>query len=655
MKKLLALGFLSFYFANSFLLPAHAKQPNQAGSSLACKKVDLLDIVVFPTAPLPNSERKRLWGERQAEIAIEFFRADRPDRASEINDKIASELGLSPGDRAALATIQNLEAGKSAIVLLPSIENPSRYAKAFSVQLEKLPLQPRREWVLKAVEELANYDSSLQTQKISWLLDLAVEYQKIGNQTEVLNLLEKARSRLEKAPVRAWIKVAEGYRKVGKLDIARSLLAPLPDQIKATSFNQVDGGAENFANLGHQLIRLGQTQQGLVYIAEAEKLLQQKIYSRNQIAPLFQAYAAAGQSSKAIELIRSLNKYEATYAYANLAKYGAEIGDERLAQQGLRLIRTEWMVNSTSSEVVGLFAKAGKFEAAQRIAMAMTQGLERLDALAAIVYTASQSNQPELSQKLVAEMRQVRSSALPDNNIIQVIDALIEAGDRTYARQLLKALDQTKNRFALAKRYTQIEDFETANQLLDAEHEFQKSHKTPLLPQFRNLIEPFLPILPLSRSPLQEFFDAALTEPLPVRQSVPPILTPKVKQSQKHPSTQQKDSSDRIILREMFANSYAAARNFAKASSSIVEIPDQYCYLKIRTWNNLMREAVKAGELKMALDALQKSDRLSKRAKLENSEFLRSQLVAIARLYSQRNQLKEAAQLLEFALLEVKL
>jgi hypothetical protein len=223
----------------------------------------------------------------------------------------------------------------------------------------------------------------------------------------------------------------------------------------------------------------------------------------------------------------------------------------------------------------------------------------------------------------------------------------------------LKELDHTKKRFELAKRYAQIEDFKTATQLLDAEHEFQKSRKTPLLPQVRGRIEPLVPTV-FERSALQEFFAAVTRESLPVREVIPPIPAPKVKQSQKllltnSVSSQPKQQEeDQTSLLGMFANSYAAARSFSKASSFIVEIPDQYCNLKIRAWDNLMREAIKAGELETALDALQKSDRLSKRANLENPEFVRKQLVAIAKLYSQRNQPKEAAQLLEFALLTLK-
>lgn len=646
MTKSVTIGFLSLYLVTSIGIPASAEQP-------ACKDVDSINSIALPTHPI---DRERTWATRQAEIAIEFLRANRPARSSELNRQIQSRLKLSPADKAVLETIQNLEAGKNANSLLPFITNPSLYANSFSLQLQRLPLHARKEWILAAVEQWSDRDPAFQIQTINWILDLADSYQQANNQTETLNLLKKARSHLDKAPARAWINVATAYRKAGQPEIARSLLASVPDRITASSQRQIDRGTRDWLDLGHQLARSGQAQQGLVYIAQAEHLFQRhksRLNSQEFTRSLALAYAAAGQSSKGLQLVGTLRKYDASLGYFELAKQAAELGDEKFAQQALSLIREAWNVRDSVSQVAEIFAKARKFEAARHIANSATYGLDKLQALAAIAHIASQANQSAVSQQIIQEISQIRSSDLPDNNIIQVIDALIEVGDRTLAQALLKSLNSNQNRFNLASKYIKIEDFATARRLLNAEYEVQKNQYNLT----RLNINPFPTPVPrfVPRSPLEEFFSAA--QYIPVTKD-PPLRT---KQTRKSPLkispislSQANRQSDRIAVLAAFANSYASARDFTTAYTLMAEIPDTNCTHKIRAWNHLITEAMKAGRLALAFDALQNSDRLSKRANLKNSEFVRSNLVAIAKLYSQANQPQEALLLLESALVRLQ-
>ncbi len=619
----------------------------------------------LPISPEFEQQIRAMW---QAEIAIEFLRANRPDRLEQINETIRFQMKLSPESVTVLRLLQNLAVEKTndAIALVPSIQSSWLNSPALALQLLELPLNDRTQWVLKVIETMPESSTYLELEKTDWLLNLAAQHQEADNPKQALALLEKARSRTGKTRIVTLIRLAEAYRKSGKPDIARSILDTVPARIE-TEVRSLDGSNSvkifNLVNLGHQLALLGRSQKALSYLTQAEILLRKSpdpIY-QSHIQLLALGYAAANRSTKAFEVIKLLQPNQADLAYALVAKQAAELGNDRFTIQAIQRIRPEstkaWSFDRQSltvlPEIVEFYAKAGKFDLAQQVTASIQSPLFRIKSLATIVNYADRANQASLSNRIVAQMLQIASKSRSGTPEFEVANHLVKAGAVNRVRQLLNqvSLKDLKSQFAIAYLYARVGDFQTANQRLDAINVDRAAADlvaSPTLNQYESHFE----LAPLSPSSgLGSFFSSARFAPSPSAIPAPqqkqfdkPVPIPSAKPS---PATV---TANRFEILGALAKHYAITQNFQKANALIEQIPNQYCTFKSDVLAQVTKSAIAANQLEIALDALQKSDRLNQRASQPDPNFIRMQLIAIAKRYSQRNQFKEAALLLESAL-----
>ncbi|MGG6263054.1 tetratricopeptide repeat protein [Leptolyngbya sp. AN03gr2] len=617
-------------------------------------------VTRLPISPEFEQQIRAIW---QAEIAIEFLRANRPDRLDQINDTIRLQMKLSPEALTTLKLLQNLAVGRTndAIALFPRVEPSWISSPAVSLQLLELPLKDRTQWVLKVLETMPESSSYLELEKTDWLLNLVAQHQEANHQKQALELLEKARLRTGKIRTVTLIRVAEAYRKLGKPDIARSILDTVPARIEAEA-RSLDDSAKIFSlvNLGHQLALLGQSQKSLSYLTQAETLLRKSPTSiyQSSVQLLALGYAASGRSTKAFEVTKLLQPNQIDLAHALVAKQAAELGDDRLAIQAIQRIRPEatkaWSFDrqplTVLPEIVEFYAKAGKFDLAQQVTASIQAPLFRLKSLATIVKYADRANQSTIANRIVTQMLQ--SASKSNTSMFEVADHLIKAGAVNRVRQLLSQVSpkDLKSQFKIAYLYARIGDFQTANQRLDAIN-VDREVAALTNPPTTNQYEAHFELAPLPISGLGSFFSSARFAP-------PSVLIPAAQQKQfDKPATipiakpsLATATANRFAILGALAKHYAIAQNFQKATALIEQIPNQYCTFKSDVLAQVTKSAIAADQLEIALDALQKGDRLNQRASQPDPNFVRMQLIAIAKRYSQRNQFKEAALLLESAL-----
>ena len=657
----LTLMFQRFTIGLLSLIPLFAAP---AVAQTACQSFyppGLSDRLSLPISSELEQQIRAIW---QAEIAIEFLRANRPDRLEQINEAIQSQMKLSPESATVLRLLQILAVGKTndAIALFPSVQSAWLNSPVVSLQLLELPLKDRTQWVLKVLETMPESSTYLELEKTDWLLNLAAQHQEANNPAQALEILEKARLRTGKTRIVTLIRVAEAYRKLGKLDIARSILDTVPARIE-TEVRSLDGSDSvkifNLVNLGHQLALLGQSQKALSYLTQAETLLRKSpdpIY-QSHVQLLALGYAAADRSTKAFEAIKLLEPNQADLAYALVAKQAAELGDDHLTIQTIQRIRPEatkaWSFDrqplTVLPEIVEVYTKAGKFDLAQQVAASIQSPLFRVKSLATIVNDADRANQSVLSDRIVSQMLQIAPKSRSGDPVFEVVDRLIEVGAVNRVRQLLKQVSpkDLKSQFAIAYLYTRIGDFQTANQRLDAINADREAADLIASPT-PNQYESHFELAPLSPpSGLGSFFSSARFAPSPSvipapqqKQLDKPVTIPIAKPS---PATV---TANRFEILGALAKHYAIAQNFQKANALIEQIPNQYCTFKSDVLAQVTKSAIAANQLEIALDALQKSDRLNQRASQPNPNFVRMQLIAIAKRYSQQNQFSEAALLL---------
>ncbi|MGG6269829.1 tetratricopeptide repeat protein [Leptolyngbya sp. AN03gr2] len=644
-----------------FAVPAVAQTACQSfyPSSLSDRFVSL------PMSPEFEQQIRAIW---QAEIAIEFLRANRSDRLEQINETIRSQMKLSPESATALRLLQNLAVGKTndAIALVPGVQSSWLNSSSVSLQLLELPLKDRTQWVLKVLETMPESSTYFELEKTDWLLNLSAQHQEANSPKQALELLEKARLRTGKTRIVTLIRLAEAYRKSGKLDIARSILDTVPARIETEARSlAIPNSAKvfNLVNLGHQLALLGQSQEALSYLTQAETLLRKSpdVIYQPPVQLLALGYAAAGRSTKAFEVVKLLQPNQADLAYALVAKQAAELGDDRLTIQAIQRIRPEstkaWSFDkqplTVLPEIIEFYAKAGKFDLAQQVTASIQSPLFQLKSLATIVNYVDRANQASLSDRIVAQMLQIAPKSRSGVPEFEVANHLIQAGAVNRVRQLLNQVSpkDLKSQFAIAYLYTQVGDFQTANQRLDAINVDRAAADLVAFPtpnQYESHVE-LTPLLPMSG--LGSFFSSARFAPLPSvipapqqKQLDKPVPIPSAKPS---PATV---TANRLEILGALAKHYAIAQNFQKANALIEQIPNRYCTFKSDVLAQVTKSAIAANQLEIALNALQKSDRLNQRASQPDPNFVRMQLIAIAKRYSQRNQFKEAALLLESAL-----
>jgi hypothetical protein len=631
-------------------LPAIAQKP--AASSCKSPYSDApLPLLINPLLSWPGSQRIQK-AVQQAEFAAEFLRANRSDRAAQFNEALRREFRLEPAEMTVLSILQNLEAGKTqaAIALLPQLQDLVRFRRPLTEQLMKRPLAEQTTWVQSIISQPAQ-SAREQAIHLDWLLLVAEQHLEKGQPAAALPLLDAARARLDKAPLSDTLRLVTAYRKTNKPDIARSLLTPALIEA-ARSQASTRGGATNIKtliHLGRELALLGQKPQAMTLLGQAEAIL--KPQSRDFLNDtLAQTYAAVGEAAKAIALLRPFGDG----GYATLANQAAQRGDDRLAEQALRLIRDRRSQSATRQNIVQQLAEAGKFEAARRSASALSEGHAKLNTLAMIVKFADLANQTAIANAIIAEMQQLQAAPVQIFDLLSGVEAFISVGANDRARAALVQLTQQQDSAWLnlnfAEKYAAIGDYVQANRLIDS-HLVEPPKPVPV-PLLRLPSLPSVPLVPSFGSPFVSFFDSFVnfptirSTPIPFPNPLPNRRTPA--RTKQLPLTQTGD--DQAISQAKYARAYATARNFAKATQFANQIPDRYCNFKSGVWQHIATAALGADQLEVALDALQRSDRLDRRAQSTNPEFVRSQLIAIAKRHAQRNQFQQSALLLELAL-----
>ncbi|MGG6286701.1 tetratricopeptide repeat protein [Leptolyngbya sp. AN03gr2] len=400
MLQRFTIGLLTCSLAQSVSVPTIA----QTRPTPACKNSIAVSQFAPPTY-LTGSVRgiSLQQAEQRAAIAIEFLRANRPDRANQINETLRSRLELSASEMAVLRTIQNLEAGKNqaAIALFSELKRPEAYRRSISLQLERIPLQAKAAWILPAVdyfpepdEDEMNYQQqwNLPTLKAEWMLLLAENYRTQGKATEAVKILDQARMLLNWNNNAEALQFVEAYRKAEQPEKARTILTPITAQllgrIEAQPGETVRPRAiQNLIKAGHELALLKQSSEALPLLNQAEALI--KSVDRSNVKPLQQslvlAYAAAGQTTQALQIVQNLDSRDARESYVALAKQAAELGDSRSAQQFLQSIRDQWTASRASFDVVKLLTDAELFPAAYDIATSIADPQMRLEAMAKMI------------------------------------------------------------------------------------------------------------------------------------------------------------------------------------------------------------------------------------------------------------------------------
>ena len=683
MLQRFTIGLLTFSLAQSISVPTVA----QTRPAPACKS----SIAVVQFSP-PTDSTHSVRGislkqaEQRAEIAIEFLRANRPDRANQINENLRSRLELSASEIAVLRTIQNLEAGKiqAAIALFPELKKPEAYRRSFTLQLKKIPLQAKATWILQAVDYFPEPDEdemkyqqqwNLPTLKAEWMLLLAEDYRIQGDVTEAVKILDQARMLLNWNNNAEALQFVEAYRKVGQSEKARSILTSIAAQLLRNNVEPQPirpRAIENLIKAGHELALMKQASEALPLLNQAETLI--KSIDRSNVKPLQQslvlAYAAAGQTAQALQIVQTLDSRDATESYITLAKRAAELGDSRNAQQFLQSIRDQWIASRASLDVVKIFTNSELLSVAYNIASSITDPQIRLEAMATIVKRADQAKQSALSTQIIAEMQQVKTGEFSGFQRLDAIRALIQVGERTHARSLLAELtrqpDLTWLNLQIAEQYAAIGEFDQATRLIDQQRTRGAQSKLSPLPV--SIVAPSLD-LPKEQpfTPLGVFFSNVLLDVnlpqrapdmRPLQRRVTPIPSVQSKQSKKPRAVQPptlppilrlSPEENRALDEARYIRAYAQARNFTKASNLLAQIPDYLCLFKAELFDNIAIAALEAGQLEIAIDSFQQAKRLSQRANRVRSESI-GRFIAIAKLYSERNRTTEAIRLLEASL-----
>ncbi|MGG6269830.1 hypothetical protein ACQ4M3_40645 [Leptolyngbya sp. AN03gr2] len=676
------IGLLTFSLAQSISVPTIA----QTRPAPACKS----SIAVAQFSP-PTYSTHSVRGislqqaEQRAEIAIEFLRANRPDRANQINENLRSRLELSASEIAVLRTIQNLEAGKiqAAIALFPELKRPEAHRRSLTLQLKKIPLQAKATWILQAVdyfpepdEDEMNYQQqwNLPTLKAGWMLLLAEDYRTQGNVTEAVKILDQARMLLNWNNNAEALQFVEAYRKAGQSEKARSILTSIAAQLLRNVEPQPvrPRAIQNLIKAGHELALMKQSSEALPLLNQAETLI--KSIDRSNVKSLQQslilAYAAAGQTAQSLQIVQTLDSRDARESYISLAKQAAELGDSRSAQQFLQSIRDQWIASRTSLDVVKIFADAELLSVAYNIATSIADSQMRLEALATIVKRADQAKQSALSAQIIAEMQQVKTGEVSGFQRLDTIRALIQVGERTHARSLLAELTRQPDlawlNLQIAEQYAAIGEFDQATQLIDQQRTRRvQSQLSPLpvsivAPPLDLLNEP--PFTPLGVFFSNVLLDVNLPQRAPdtrsLQRRVTPIPSIQSKQSKKPrtvqppklpPTSRLSPEESRALDEARYIRAYAQARNFTKASNLLAQIPDHLCLFKAELFDNIAIAALEAGQLEIAIGNFQQAKRLSQRANRVRSERI-DRFIAIAKLYSERNQTTEAIRLLEATL-----
>ena len=679
------IGLFTVSLAQSISLPTVA----QTRLAPACKS----SIAVARFAPSTNSTASvrglsRQQAQQRAEIAIEFLRANRSDRANQINENLRSRLELSASEIAVLRTIQNLEAGKveTAIALFPELKKPEAYRRSLTLQFKRIPLQAKADWILKAVDYFPEPDEdemkyqqqwNLPTLKAEWMLLLAEDYRTQGNVTEAVKILDQARMLLNWNNNAEALRFVEAYRKVGQPEKARSILTSIAAQLLREVETRPGEptkprAIQNLIKAGHELALMKQSSEALSLLNQAETLI--KAIDRSDVKSLQQslvlAYAAVGQTTQALQIVQTLDSPDARQSYVTLAKQAAELGDSSSAQQFLQSIRDQWTASRASLDVVKIFTDAELFPTAYNIATQITDPQLRLDALATIVKRADQAKQSALSTQTIAEMQRVKTGEFSGFQRLDTIRALIQVGERTYARSLLAEMVQQPDlawlSLQIAEQYAAIEEFDQATRLIDQQRNRRVQSKiSPLpvsivAPPFDLLNEP--PLTPLGVFFSNALLDVNLPQRAPDTRSLQRRTTPipsiQSKQSKKPrtvqpptppPTLRLSPEENRALDEARYIRAYAQARNFTKASNLLAQIPDHLCLFKAELFDNIAIAALEAGQLEIAIDSFQQAKRLSQRANRVSSERI-DRLIAIAKLYSERNQTTKAIRLLETAL-----
>ncbi|BAU16069.1 hypothetical protein LEP3755_66360 (plasmid) [Leptolyngbya sp. NIES-3755] len=686
MLQRFTIGLLTFSLAQSVSVPTIA----QTRPTPACKNsiaVSQSASLIYPTGSVRGISLQQ--AEQRAAIAIEFLRANRPDRANQVNEALRSRLELSASEMAVLRTIQYLEAGKNqaAIALFPELKRPEAYRRSISLQLERIPLQAKAAWILQAVdyfpepdEDEINYQQqwNLPTLKAEWMLLLAESYRTQGKATEAVKILDQARMLLNWNNNAEALQFVEAYRKAEQPEKARTILTPIAAQllrgIEAQPGETVRPKAiQNLIKAGHELALLEQSSEALPLLNQAEALI--KSVDRSNVKPLQQllvlAYAAAGQTTQALQIVQTLDSPDARENYVALAKQSAELGDSRSAQQFLQSIRDQWTASRASFDVVKLLTDAELFPAAYDIATSIADSQMRLEAMATIVKRADQAKQSALSTQIIAEMQRVKSGEFSGFQRLDTIRALVQVGERTRVRSLLAELVQQPDlawlNLQIAEQYAAIGEFDQATRLIDQQRTNRVQSKISVLPV--PVVAPplDLPIDQLS-TPLGVFFSNVLfdvnlpqraPDTRPVQRRISPIPSILSKQSKKPraiqpppklpPILRLTPEENRALDEARYIRAYAQARNFTKAANLLAQIPDHLCLFKAELFDHIAIAALEAGQLETALNGFQQAKRLSQRASRVSSERI-DRFIAIAKLYSERNRTTEAIRLLETTL-----